>query len=481
MTTPKSLTDEDRSALLRDLTSLKTDDDDAVAQDPKWFLPLDAHTRALRPETLVVRGGRGAGKTALFHFLSHARKDPTLSGSASLPSVSDAEWVEGFSTKIAHPNGDAIGAFAEAATDARRRYFWFGWLCSCIGSTCGIQLPMPELSDAMSSRDPARIADSVGSGLAVLSHWLDEIERSRDRTLVITYDGLDRIGTSPTAREQLTASLLATWLALTDRYRRIRPKIFVREDLFAASTSAFPDASKLEARSVSLEWRTEDLYRVLIKHMANLSEGLRDWIESSSRRIPLQDHGSLGWTPPVTLPEKGKFSQKNFVDHLAGEKMGSGDKKGFTYRWIPNRLQDAHSRVVPRSILSLVRNAANVALQRGPEAKSLRLLHPLELQGALEHTSKRRVAELIEEFPVVARLENLRDRKVMFERREVVRALSQPKNEPDGHGEDGERALRTLLDLGVMSVRRLDGRIDVPDIYRYYFGIKRQGGVKRSR
>ena len=254
MTTPKSLTDEDRSSLLRDLTSLRTDDDDAVEQDPKWFLPLDAHARALRPETLVVRGGRGAGKTALVHFLGQARKDPTLSGSASLPTMSDAEWVEGFSTAIQHPNGDAIGAFAETATDARRRYFWFGWLCSCVGSAAGLQLPTPELSDAMSSRDPARIADSVGSSLAKLGNWLDGIERSRDRAMVITYDGLDRIGTSSTSREHLTASLLATWLALTDRHRRIRPKIFVREDLFAASTSAFPDASKLEAEGAKGEY-----------------------------------------------------------------------------------------------------------------------------------------------------------------------------------------------------------------------------------
>jgi hypothetical protein len=479
MTTPKSLSDEERNALLRDLTSLRTDDDDAVAQDPKWFLPLDAHARALRPETLVVRGGRGAGKTALFHFLGHVRKDPSLGASASLPSVGDTEWVEGFSTAIDHPNGDAVGAFAETASDARRRHFWFGWLCLRIGSVAGIELPTSALHDA--AQDPAQIADVVGSSLSVLSSWLDGIERSRGGALVFTYDGLDRIGTSPASRERLTASLLAMWLALTDRYRRIRPKIFVREDLFAASTSAFPDASKLEARSVSLEWRTEDLYRVLIKHMANLSEGLRAWIEGSSRGIPLQDQGSLGWMPPATLPEKGRISQKAFVDHLAGEKMGSGEKKGFAYRWIPNRLQDAHARVVPRSILSLVRNAASGALARSPKAQNLRLLHPEELQGALEDTSSRRVKELKEEFKVVARLEHLRGRTVMLDRKVVVNALSQPTDEPDGHGEDGERVLRTLLDLGVMSVRRLEQRIDVPDIYRYGFGIKRKGGVKASR
>lgn len=278
----------------------------------------------------------------------------------------------------------------------------------------------------------------------------------------------------------MIASLLAMWMALADRYRRIRPKIFVRDDLFQASFAAFPDASKLEARSVSLEWRVEDLYRVLIKHMANLSEGLRHWITSSVRGIPLAEAAELGWMPPLSLPEFGANSQKGFVDHLAGERMGSGDAKGYTYRWIPNRLQDAHSRAVPRSILSLIRNAAQDALKRGCSALNLRLLHPHELARAIESTSLRRVDELKEEFPVVARLENLRGKAVMLARKDVVRAMAIAPASDDDFGVDGEAVLREFVELGVMS-ERPDGRIDVPDIYRYGFGILRKGGVRRPQ
>ena len=278
----------------------------------------------------------------------------------------------------------------------------------------------------------------------------------------------------------MTASLLAMWLSLADRYRRIRPKIFVREDLFQASLSTFPDASKLDARSVSLEWRVEDLYRVLIKHMANTSDGLKDWVQGSVRGIPLINLGLLGWMPPPTLPESGPASQKAFVDHLAGELMGSGPKKGLTYHWIPNRLQDAHARAVPRSFISLVRNAATLAVSQGPGAQNLRLLTPLELQGALESTSRRRVNELKEEFPVVARLESLRGETVMLSRKIAVDTLSRAQSTDDEYGKDGELVLHTLIELGVMSERD-DGRIDVPDIYRYGFGILRKGGVKRPR
>ena len=68
----------------------------------------------------------------------------------------------------------------------------------------------------------------------------------------------------------------------------------------------------------------------------------------------------------------------------------------------------------------------------------------------------------------------------MLPRKRAVEVLSNPSKIHDENGTDGEQVLRTLIELGVMS-ERSDGRIDVPDIYRYGFGILRKGGVKRAR
>lgn len=485
MTSAKALSDGERAKLLHDLQTLKSDDDDAVAQDPKWFLPLEAHARALRPETLVVRGGRGAGKSALFHFLGHMQKAPALGDLlGDGPALSRTLWQEGYSSGIGHPPLSVLGAFAERATDDLRRFFWYAWLCQRLSLVTGVALPAGPFEEVCrgvtTTWNLHAIAEVAGRELGPLSAWMDAIERDRTEPIIISYDALDRIGSSSSTRRGLTSSLLAMWLSLADRYRRIRPKVFVREDLYQASLAAFPDASKLAARSVSLEWRVEDLYRVLIKHMANISEPLKEWVVSSARGVPLTGKGLMGWMPPDALPETGKESQKAFVDHLAGERMGSGDKKGLTYRWIPNRLQDAHARAVPRTILSLVRYAAEYANRHGPQATNLRLLTPVELQAALEQTSRRRAAELREEFPVVERLEHLRGRSVMLMKKVALIELSRPNSTNDEMGTDGERVLRALLELGVMS-ERPDGRIDVPDIYRYGFGILRKGGVKRPR
>ena len=69
----------------------------------------------------------------------------------------------------------------------------------------------------------------------------------------------------------------------------------------------------------------------------------------------------------------------------------------------------------------------------------------------------------------------------MTERKTIVARLSEAigKNR-DGFGDDGERALEELVQLGVLRIRD-DGRIDVPDLYRYGYGIKRKGGVARPR
>lgn len=317
MTAPKALSDTDRRTLLEDLSNLKTDDDDAVQQDPKWFLPLDAHRRALRPETLVVRGGRGTGKSALFHFLGHVhrlRGDPVLDRFAPGWTLEAGAWIEGYGTAPEHPSLDVVGVFARSAPDDRQRLFWFAWLCIQLSRGTGVPLPPGALAEVEAAPErrhvPDELAEAAAGQLGTLSSWMDALERSLDRPVVVSYDGLDRIGDSSAARRSTTTGLLRMWLSLADRYRRVRPKIFVREDLLQASIAAFPDASKLDARSVSLDWRVEDLYRVLIKHMANLSEGLRDWVQSSTRAVSLAAGGPLGWMPPDSLPESGRPSQK---------------------------------------------------------------------------------------------------------------------------------------------------------------------------
>ncbi len=483
------LDDRDRRRLLTELAGLGSDAD---AHDDilRVFLALPSHSQALRPSALVVRGERGAGKTALFHALREIDRrgiavDALFPGAPSLPT----RWLEGFSERgKEHPSTQAVDAFGEATpADGPIRAFWFGHLVGVLARAHPDHEAPPAAFMERWRRnraDPAAWVPEVRPNLGALSAWLDRLDdrcMREGRRVVVTYDHLDKIGiTRPRLRARFASTLLAMWLSLANRYDGLGAKIFLREDLFEASLQGSADASKLETRSVSLRWSAEDLYRVLIRHMAS-RDGLRRWLATPPNPVPLARHDSFGWMPPEALPEEGDPSQHTLAARLAGELMGKGVKKGYTHRWIPNHLKDAHGAIVPRSILNLVAFAARYALHEGPRARESRLLHPVELQAALENTSRYRVAELAEEHRVVRRLENLRGMVLLASRRELVARLRKTATrEEDGFGDDGEAVFEELVRLGVLKVRP-DGRVDIPDIYRYGFGIKRKGGVARPR
>jgi hypothetical protein len=485
----RALQGEHRMRLLTDLARISTAADKDKEVIVRLFLPLSRHERALHPHNLIIRGERGAGKTALFHFLEAMKSRPDdvrrVFPNAQLPE--SLEWIEGFSEARPHPEVTLIDEFARKASNEDLRLFWVAHLACVLGSArILVSEPPSAVQDPWRrGESPAVWVAAAREHLATLSRALDETDRSlieRQKTVFVSYDHLDKVGLfQGETRERFTGTLLALWLSLSNRMSHLRPKIFVREDLFEASRTAFPDASKLESRSVSLDWNTEALYRVLIRHMAEISDDMREWLQTGMNCVPLRDDPVLGYLPPEAFPEKGRPSQASFVDHLAGPQMGSGVRKGYTYRWIPARLQDAHKRIVPRSLLNLVALSAREA-QSSQKATHHRLITPGDLHRALEETSRRRVEEVREEHKVVARLAQLKGMNVLLPAATVRNRLARLPDgyEQDGFGDDGAAVMRELLRLGVLQ-RRADGRIDVPDIYRYGFKIKRKGGVAQPR
>jgi hypothetical protein len=482
-----SLDDVRRRALLAELQAMGSDAD-AHEEITKVFLPLPTHAAALQAGKLIVRGERGAGKTALFHLL-RALSTQRLALDVVFPGAMTAtgRWTEGFSERgKTHPSTDVLDLFGHEAEDGALRSFWFGHLVGVLVETFpDVEAPEGDFLRTWRRQrtEPRAWVGAAQAEVGALTTWLDHLDDRcvREGTWVfVSYDHLDKIGILRAAvRRRFASTLLAMWLSLANRYERLRGKIFLREDLFQSALRGSTDASKLETRSVSLHWSTEDLYRVLLRHLS-ASTGLRDWLQAGPKAIPLAERPPLGWFPPDALSEEGSCSQRGFADKLAGDLMGEGVKKGYTHRWIPNHLQDAYGLIVPRPMLNLVAFAAQWALQRGPKALHSRLLHPTELQAALEKTSQYRATELQEEHPVVQRLKRLRGMVLLAQRSSVVQALQESPvgGVDDGYGADGDAVFEDLERLGVLKVRS-DGRVDVPDIYRFGFGIKRKGGVAR--
>lgn len=453
------------------------------------FLPLPHHTLALRPDTGLILGKRGAGKTALFQFLMSFREEPTLLAGifpdARLPRLI---LIDGFhEMRMEHPSDAALDVFARR-DDETLRVLWAAHLaCRLIKAGVREAGPLSRLFTSWEAdvNDLDTWVQHARGDLAALLEWLDALDRQlrhERRTVFIAYDHLDRIRL-PTrgARERYAATLVALWGSLTPRYHHLRPKIFLREDLFAAAQRSSPEASRLGTTSISLDWDTESLFRVLIRAMAALSERTRAWITSGPKGIPLEEHDVLGWMPLGSLPDTGPVSQKTFAAHMAGGLMVTGFIRAFTYRWIANRLKDAHGRIVPRSLLNLVAYAAGSARDSEGRARGDQLLMPRDLVNALPATSLGRIMELQEEHQVVARLANLRGQTLLLDRGEVERLLAHPaETQDDGFGHDGARVTEELSRLGVLTIRH-DGLVDIPDIYRHGYGIRRMPGATSRR
>lgn len=460
------------------------DSDDVLRR----FLPLPLHDRLFDRNVMIVRGARGTGKSMLFHVL-RAMQERQLPLTAVFPraQVERLTWIEGFAeTGLGHPSTAIVEDFVRSATDVELRLFW------SVHLYCRIMVSLPKF-DINAAPDtfrtwyakPNAIAEWVQhaevnlADLTTAFDWLQKNLVKHEEVYFITYDHLDKIGLDdPTIRTRATSTLLSMWLSLSNRYRNLRPKIFVREDLFTQATHHSADASKLRGRSMTLTWDTQALYRLLVRHMAAESDALADWVRQV---VPLDPREPLGLMPPDYLPEDGPVSQQRFVEHLVGKQIGRGTTAGAPHRWIPSRLQDAHGVIAPRSLLTLFAIAAEHALENGPRATGSRLLHPDELRAALEGTSRQHVNQTAEEHRVVARLENLRGAVLLLDPVETTERLATPRPGPeDGFGTDGAWVLDELLRIGVIRYRH-DGRLDIPDIYRFAFGIKRKGGVARPK
>lgn len=468
-------TDERKVLLLRQAEQFLVVEAENVQRLPEVFLPLYSHRLALRREVVVVLGGRGAGKSALFRLINELGEGARVRRFFG-EEVPEATWVEAFSDGEGHPQQAELDVFAARASDEALRAFWLTHLLRRLAAV------EPKATGELAEElGPAWSLESAGKNVGAAARLLDQAEArlaGEGRTVFATYDHLDRLGQfDRQIRLRFVSTLLALWLSLSNRYRHLRSKVFLREDLFDSAQSAFADAGKLLGRSTSIEWDVPSLYRLVVRYMAASGQDARDWLNEVPG-LQLKPWGEFGYLPP----EMDERLQKAFAEKLAGKLMGTGVKKGYTYRWIPNRLQDGRGRIVPRSILNLIGFACREA-QRKPLRKGGRLLTPQDLWAALQPTSMARAREVSEEFPPVKRLEGLRGEQVLLDQDLVVDRLDRRLPDEGRHPRvSGEAVFEELVRLGVLVVRDDrygKGRIDVPDLYRYGYGILRKGGVRR--
>lgn len=170
------------------------------------FLPIRSHYTAIDPETQLIIGDKGAGKTHLFRALSYARGRAELARIAKsqgrvVVDLERAAWLIGFSSSGQDfPPGGAIRVFAQARPPAELQTFWLGLLVGVLLRAREIEqagLP-PGLAEMLAPRswqltDSTRELDREQGRLFSVLDALDQDLQERNRHVFVTYDDLDRV------------------------------------------------------------------------------------------------------------------------------------------------------------------------------------------------------------------------------------------------------------------------------------------------
>ena len=462
-------------------------DETSYGESPKpeyVYLPR-SHVKAVDPNTLLVTGTRGAGKTFWWSALQNSTVRQLVGQSTRKTSLDEATKARtgfGVPPRDDYPSRDVLQALMSDGVDPR--IIWR-------------TVQARQLAD---DRHPLRQQDTWAERVRYVSDHIEPIDRlfrERDDEFnqqgvycLILFDALDRCADDWQDMYRMIRGLLQTALNMR-AYRRLRVKVFLRSDQVDETKIAdFPDASKVLSSAVELNWPSHELYGLLWYYLSNGPHGAdfrkfltaEDWqsVEAGEQRV---------FSVPRFLISKGEYQREKF-HVIAGPWMGRGPKRGFPYTWIPNHLADTEGRVSPRSFLAALKTAAKNTADWHPDHDHA--LHYDSIKRGVQEASKIRVREIQEDYPwvhqILSPLEGMvvpRKFDEIAERWQLdplAEAVQQGEVKlPPRHIEQGPDGIREDLESLGIFFRMRDGRVNIPDVFRVGYGLGRRGGVRPVR
>ena len=489
----KRLTKDHCRALRHELADLGYGqaDQETPEQIARHLYPVPEHLRAVDPNVVLVVGPRGSGKTHLFKAFFSNDPDLVRAVVARMPKPAAhaqpdaAEWVAAYPAAMHFPDTQALSKCAGSDDDAKK--IWHAMLVRRLAERFDGRRKekLKPILEPMAADLPEILSayDAPENNPTAALDELEQLLQQEDRRIVVGYDELDTLGGFDWAlMARMVRGLVAFWSDYSRRWKRIRAKIFLRSDLFRRHAGmGTADFAKLAATRAELRWPDAALLGMLVKRIANASDGLAEYCKGA--RIRLDSDDVLGRTPRIETPDDA-FP---LLRRLAGEYMGVGEKKGYVRNWLLAHVRDGNGEISPRSLVRLVEQAARKEAAN-QSLRPPRLLHPTALRQALDDVSGDHVTQGISnewQWLEGVRKRLAVDRLVPWERKQIVDLLDVEWDESWGASDSALRPpvgrsadlLDYLIEIGVFR-RRSDDRVDVSNLYLSGLGLRRKGGVK---
>jgi hypothetical protein len=479
------------SLAIRDaLARIEDTSQESLAPPPlsTMYIP-PGHAKALSLNSSVVIGLRGTGKSYWTAVLNSKAHRDQVARAGRLPELSRTDVSVGFALD---PSGQDF-----PSTPVLSRLLQQGISPDDVWHTIVLHHSLRAVQGLSAhpvdwEKSVRKFAANRGASLASLAECDRQLESS-GRILLVLFDALDRIGSDWAEVRQYLRSLLNFCLQCRSR-RAIRLKIFLRPDMEEDEEIwNFVDSSKLRANRVELSWRAMDLFGLLLLYLANnefVGPSFREEISRVSDISWVEEDGVYQLPRQLGANEQ---PTRSIVEAVTGPWMGTSAKRGYVYTWVPTHLADAKGRLSPRSFLLAFREAAEWTEQH--ESDTERALDYKGIQQGVTKASEIRVGEISEDYPWVRPLlEAARGLTVPCvisdltaywkkDRMAQFRQAIGTKLPPRRYGTDPLRKLTTdaliedLVELAIL-YRTEDNRLNIPDIFRVGFGIRRMGGVR---
>jgi len=457
-------------------------DSKGVPIDKQYFYVPASHTKALHPDNVLVEGIRGAGKSEWWLELQDPERRRLVADLSPRAELANIECSAGFGLARSdnYPDKRILSSLLRN-TDAQT--IWLTVVAWNILLEDGFGL-------AKDSLWPEKISH-FQSHYEELDRRLVQIDKHLDqhgKKHIVLFDALDRTADDWKSLKDLLKGLLQVALEFRS-FKAIRLKIFIRPDMLEDPyVYSFPDGSKIISNKVSLEWNKLELFNLLWQYLGNAPQGSKEFRDVCNRMFKQKwKRHDLGiWMIPEEMRRLESVQQTVFHE-LVGKWMGTDAKRGNTYTWLPNHLGDGYGQVSPRSFLAALREAASEEVIKDQKFP----LHYQAINKGVQKASQIRVEELKEDYRwIEVLIGTLKGMNVPCDFEAIVDrwkqgSIKEKLQSIDGEGvrlppsrlEQGYEGIqKDLIVLGIFQPM-LDGRINMPDVYRVGYGLRRKGGV----
>ncbi|ERJ00204.1 MULTISPECIES: P-loop ATPase, Sll1717 family [Eubacteriales] len=477
-----------KETLLKELNFGSVDSESETNLD-KIFIQTKNFDEFLDPNTALLLGSKGAGKSALYRLFTkyeesaremaqHAIDNVYLVAGVGFKDVAEmddmqllnqiesqnispeAAWKIYITYKIIHSlyksysivcgkNGRRVLQKSHSIKDYRisailkRLYECF------IGEPPQLeQIDFKDVSILLSKNSKVSIYELLSE--------INDYLVSEKKTVWLLLDKIDELfPNKANVRKECIEGLFLAYIDFVSRYSNIKLKIFLRTDIW--NTLSFVNKSHLTDKTTIITWHEDSLKHLLVKR-AVYNKTIRKYVEESAH--------TDSWEKDVN----GCFNA------LFPPKVYPGPREAKTMSWIIERSKDGLGGVYPREIINFGNYSKQEELKLKEELDreinpNTSLISGLSIRNAFSYVSTVKVQSYLSEFRYLSKhFERFTGQQTAeYSQEEIIKLMENLQPE-------GEDMIRQLHETGVISyssgqILTRDAKIVVPRLFRSGLGI----------